>query len=155
MLTTLLLAATLTVEDYATLPMPSSPRWSPDGKRIAYVLTKADLEKSAYDSDVWIVDAGGANGRQLTRARGADFRPRWSPDGKTIAFLSDRDGRNAVWLLDPAGGEARKLAEGPTPVREFEWSPDGRSIAFTRLDEPTAEEEKRAKEKDDARVVGE
>jgi len=151
----LILAATLTIEDYATLPQPSSPRWSPDGKRIAYVLTKADLEKSAYDSDVWIIDADGTNGRQLTRARGADFRPRWSPDGKTIAFLSDRDGRNAIWLLDPTGGEPRKLAEGPTPLREYEWSPDGKSIAFTRIDEMTPDEEKRAKEKDDARVVGE
>jgi len=151
----LILAATLTIEDYATLPQPSSPRWSPDGKRIAYVLTKADLEKSAYDSNLWIIDADGKNGRQLTFARGADFRPRWSPDGKRIAFVSDRDGRNAIWLLDPNGGEARKVVDAPTAVREVEWSPDGKSIAFTRLDETTAEEKKRVEEKDDARVVGE
>ncbi len=155
MLTALVLAAALTIEDYATLPQPSSPRWSPDGKRIAYVLTKADLEKSAYDSNVWIIDADGKNDRQLTYARGADFRPRWSPDGKRIAFVSDRDGKNAIWLLDPDGGEARKLFDAPTPVRELEWSPDGKSIAFSRLDEPSPEEEKRTKEKDDARVVGE
>lgn len=150
----LVLAATLTIEDYATLPNPSSPRWSPDGKRIAYVLTKADLEKSAYDSNVWIVDADGRNGRQLTFARGADFRPRWSPDGRTIAFVSDRDGKNAIWLLHPDGGEARKLVDAATPVREFEWSPDGKSIAFSRIDEPTPEETKRAEAKDDARVIG-
>ncbi|HET8773781.1 MAG TPA: S9 family peptidase [Thermoanaerobaculia bacterium] len=150
-----ILLATLTIQDYATLPLPSSPRWSPDGRRIAYVLTKADLEKSAYDSNVRIIDADGTNDRQLTFARGADFRPRWSPDGKTIAFLSDRDGKNAVWLLDPDGGEARKLVDPPAAVRDFEWSPDGKSIAFTRIDEPAAEETKRAAEKDDARVVGE
>ncbi len=151
----LLLAATLTIEDYATLPHPSSPHWSPDGKRIAYVLTKADLEKSAYDSNVWLIDADGKNPRQLTHARGTDFRPRWSPDGKTIAFVSDRDGKNALWLMPPDGGEPRKLVDPPTPVRELEWSPDGKSIAFSRLDEPTAEEEKRIRKKDDARVVGE
>jgi dipeptidyl aminopeptidase/acylaminoacyl peptidase len=39
-------------------------------------------------------------------------------------------------------------------VREFEWSPDGKSIAFSRIDEATAEEKKRAEEKDDARVAG-
>ncbi|HEX6098748.1 MAG TPA: S9 family peptidase, partial [Thermoanaerobaculia bacterium] len=155
MLTALVLAATLTIEDYATMPLPSSPRWSPDGKRLAYVLTRADLEKSAYDSNLWLIDADGKNDRQLTFARGADFRPRWSPDGKTIAFVSDRDGKNALWLLDPNGGEARKLVDPPTPVREFEWSPDGKSIAFSRLDEATAEELKRAEAKDDARVVGE
>jgi dipeptidyl aminopeptidase/acylaminoacyl peptidase len=151
----LILAATLTIEDYATMPQPSSPRWSPDGKRIAYVLTKADLEKSAYDSNLWIIDADGKNDRQLTFARGADFRPRWSSDGKRIAFVSDRDGKNAIWLLDPNGGEARKLVDPPTAVRELEWSPDGRSIAFSRLDEPTPDDKKRAEEKDDARVVGE
>ncbi len=151
----LILAATLTIEDYATLPTPSSPRWSPDGKRIAYVLTKGDLEKSMYDSNVWIIDADGKNDRQLTFARGADFHPRWSPDGKSIAFLSDRDGRNAIWVMPPDGGEPRKLVDPPAPVREFEWSPDGKSIAFTRLDEVTPEEEKRTAAKDDARVMGE
>ena len=155
MFTALVLAATLTIQDYATLPQPSSPRWSPDGKRIVYVLTKADLEKSAYDSNLRIVDADGKNDRQLTFARGADFRPRWSPDGRLLAFVSDRDGRNALWLIDPDGGEARKLVDPPTPLREFEWSPDGKSIAFSRLDEPAPEQAKRAEEKDDARVVGE
>jgi dipeptidyl aminopeptidase/acylaminoacyl peptidase len=151
----LLLAATLTIEDYATMPNLSAPRWSPDGKRIAYVLAKADLEKGAYDSDVWIVDADGRNGRQLTRARGVDFRPRWSPDGARIAFLSDREGKNAVYAIEASGGESRKLIDEPAPVREFEWSPDGKTIAFTRIDEPAPEEEKRTKEKDDARVIGE
>ncbi|HEY0370796.1 MAG TPA: S9 family peptidase [Thermoanaerobaculia bacterium] len=151
----LILAATLTIEDYATLPTPSSPQWSPDGKRIAYVLTKADLEKSAYDANLRIIDADGKNDRPLTFARGADYRPRWSRDGSRIAFVSDRDGKNAIWLLDPNGGEARKLVDPPTGVREFEWSPDGKTIAFSRVDELTAEERKRAEEKDDARVVGE
>ena len=155
MIAVLLLASTLTIQDYATMPQPSAPQWSPDGKRIAYVLTKADLEKSIYDSDVWLIDADGKNGRQLTRARGVDSRPRWSPDAKRLAFVSDRDGKNAIWLIDADGGEARRLTEFPTPVREYEWSPDGTSIAFTRLDGLTAEEEKRAKERDDARVVGE
>lgn len=151
----LLLAAALTVEDYATLPQLSAPQWSPDGKEIAYVLTKADLGRSVYDSDVWLIDAAGTNDRRLTFASGMDARPRWSPDGARIAFLSDRGGRNAIWLLDPHGGEARPLTSEPTPVRAFEWSPDGKQIAFTRQDEPSPEEEKRIRERDDARVVGE
>jgi len=151
----ILLATALSIEDYATMPQPSSPRWSPDGKRIAYVLSRADLERSAYDTDVWIVDADGRNDRQLTRARGADFRPRWSADGKRIAFLSDRDGRNAIHIIDVDGGEARKLIDAPVAIREFEWSPDGAWIAFTRFDEASAEEERRTREKDDARVLGE
>jgi dipeptidyl aminopeptidase/acylaminoacyl peptidase len=150
LIATLLLATTLTIHDYATMPTLASPRWSPDGKRIAYVVTKADLERSAYDSDVWVIDADGRNDRQLTRAKAADFRPRWSPDGTTLAFLSDRDGKNAIWLIGASGGESRKLVDPPTPVRDFEWSPDGNTIAFSRADEPLP-----VHEKDDARVVGE
>jgi dipeptidyl aminopeptidase/acylaminoacyl peptidase len=150
-----LLTATLSVEDYAVMPQVGSPRWSPDGSRVAYVVTKADLARSVYDSDLWIIDADGKNDRRLTFANGADFRPRWSPDGSRIAFLSDRGGRNAIYVLDPKGGEARIFSNEPTPVREFEWSPDGKQIAFTRIDELSADEEKRVAAKDDARVVGE
>jgi dipeptidyl aminopeptidase/acylaminoacyl peptidase len=152
MLAALLLAATLSVEDYATMPQLSSPQWSPDGKQIAYVVTQADLGRaiSAYDSDVWLIDADGANGvandRRLTFANGTDTHPRWSPDGTRIAFLSDRGGRNAIWLIDPRGGEPRALTGEPTPIREFEWSPDGTQIAFTRIDA--------APDNDGPRVVG-
>ncbi|HYI11584.1 MAG TPA: S9 family peptidase [Thermoanaerobaculia bacterium] len=155
MILSLLLAATLSIQDYATMPTLSAPQWSPDGKRIAYVLTKADLTRSVYDSDVWVIDADGANDRRLTFSNTSDTRPHWSPDGKRLAFLSDRGGKNAVYVMDLGGGEARQLSSEPTAVRDFEWAPDGKSIAFTRPDEPAAEEEKRAKERDDARVVGE
>ena len=151
----LLLAATLSVEDYAVMPQVAAPHWSPEGGRIAYVVTKADLARSVYDSDLWIIDADGKNDRRLTFANGADFRPRWSPDGARIAFLSDRGGRNAIYILDASGGETRGLTSEPTPIREFEWSPDGKQIAFTRIDEATVEDEKRVAAKDDARVVDE
>src|SRR5687768_16682595 len=145
-----LLLATLTIADYATMPHPSSPRWSPDGKRIAYVLTRADLERSVYDSDVWIVDADGRNGRRLTFAPGSDNRPRWSPDGKSLAFLSDRSGRLAVHVIDAGGGEARQLTTEPTAIRDFEWAPNGKSIAFTRPDEQSEEDAARVRRKEDA-----
>ncbi|HKR66429.1 MAG TPA: S9 family peptidase [Thermoanaerobaculia bacterium] len=155
MLLAALLSATLTVQDYATMPQVSSPRWSPDGTRIAYVLTKADLDRSAYDSDVWIVNADGTNDRQLTRAASSETHPQWSPDGKQLAFLSDRSGRNAIYIINVDGGEARQLSNEPTPVRELEWSPDGKEIAFTRIDEPTLDDERRARDRDDARVLDE
>lgn len=153
-LLTLALTA-FTPEDYATMPLVSAPHLSPDGKRVAYVLSRADLKRSVYDGDVWLIDADGTRQLQLTRSEANDTYPRWSPDGKRLAFLSDRSGgRNVIFLIDPSGGEARPLTMESAPVRDFAWSPDGKSIAFLRTDPPTPEEERRIKEKDDARVVG-
>lgn len=158
MIAALLLATalnTLTPDDYATMPTLSSPRFSPDGTRIAYVVTRADLKRSVYDSDVWLIHADGTGDRQLTRSESSDSTPRWSPDGKRLAFLSDRGGRTGIYLIDPNGGEARQLVSDATPVRDLAWSPDGKQIAYLRIDAPSVEEERRIKEKDDARVVGE
>ena len=149
-------AQPLTIEDYATMPTLASPRLSPDGSRVAYLVTSADLERSVYVSQIHLVNADGSNAVQLTRGSASATVPRWSPDGSRIAFLSDREGgRNAIWLIGASGGEAEKLTSQTLAVRRFEWSPDGKSIAFTTADSPAPDEEKRIKEHDDARVVDE
>src|SRR5690349_24400950 len=55
-----------------------APTWSPDHRRIAYVLKNA----------IWTARADGSDRRRvLTVARGVPFDPAWSPDGKRIAFV--------------------------------------------------------------------
>lgn len=145
----------LTIEEYTTMATLGGVEFSPDGKRVAYVVNRADLGKSSWDSDVWLIDADGRNNFQLTRGSKSDSAPHWSPDGKRVAFLSDRDGVTGLYVIDVAGGEAMKLTDEKTAIRTYEWSPDGKSIAYIRTDRRTAEEERKAEEKDDARVVGE
>jgi dipeptidyl aminopeptidase/acylaminoacyl peptidase len=57
----------------------SAPRWSPDGKKIAYTT----------GSQVWVMDNDGDHKEQLTKISTGAGSPVWSPDGKWIAFTSD------------------------------------------------------------------
>src|SRR5262245_61972109 len=57
----------------------TSPRWSPDGKKIAFVT----------GNQIWVMDADGDNKDQITRTSTGAGGPVWSPDGKWIAFTSD------------------------------------------------------------------
>src|SRR5207253_7159902 len=57
----------------------AGPRWSPDGKRIAYTT----------GGQVWTMDADGSHRDQVTKISTDAGGPLWSPDGKWIAFVSD------------------------------------------------------------------
>jgi dipeptidyl aminopeptidase/acylaminoacyl peptidase len=89
----------------------------------------------------------------LTTSPASDDQPRWSPDGKSIVFVSAREGKPQLFKISPFGGEAVKLTDSKTGVVGFAWSPDGKRIAFLAPKDPTPDEEKKQKEKDDALVV--
>ncbi|HEX7552758.1 MAG TPA: hypothetical protein VF378_04345, partial [Geothrix sp.] len=69
----------------------SRPRFSPDGKRLAY----------QSGGQVWLVDVSGKEKRQLTKLSGGAAGQTWSPDGKWLAFLS---------TTVPSGSEAENAA---------------------------------------------
>lgn len=61
----------------------TTPRWSPDGRRLAFVSTREeDLPQ------IYIIDLDGGEARRLTSRRQGASHPAWSPDGRQIAFLS-------------------------------------------------------------------
>ena len=128
-------------------------RLSPDGNRVAMVVSEP-AKASGQRRNIWIYDIAASSLRQFTAAAKSDTHPRWSPDGRTLGFLSDREGSNQVYLIPLDGGEARPLTEGKTGIDSFAWSPDGKRIAIKTTAPKTEDEEKKEKDKDDARIIG-
>lgn len=128
---------------------------SPDGERIAYVLTEASQAEPAPVMSIWIIDADGGTPRRLTTSDGIDTNPRWSPDGTRVAFLSDRKerGKLQLYLLSLAGGEAVRITDHAGGVADPAWSPDGTKLAFTGADTESDEDKKRKEERNDHKIA--
>ena len=107
------------------------PQFSPDGKRIAFVVGESDLKEGKSNSEIYVMDADGSNQRMLTNNPAADNHPRWSPDGRTLLFVSTRKSSPQAWLLPLEGGEPQQLTDISTGVMNPVWSPDGKKIAFS------------------------
>ncbi len=144
---------TMTIEDVIALRGVNDAQISPDGQWIAYTVTRADMEQNASDADIWLVSAKGGTPTRLTTNKKNDTSPRWSPDGRQLAFISAREEKPQVFLISPFGGEPERITENKGGVRQIAWSPDGKSIAYVADPEPTPDEEKRIKDKDDAIVI--
>jgi dipeptidyl aminopeptidase/acylaminoacyl peptidase len=125
---------------------------SPDSLYIAMTVTEP-IEEDSRNSDIWIYNTQNRQLLRFTTSEKSDRHPRWSPTGGTLAFLSSRKEKTQIYLISLAGGEAKALTDSKTSIQSFEWSPDGNQIVFMASEPKTDEEEKKQKEKDDARVV--
>ena len=112
------------------------PQRSPDGKWVAYTVTRAIRETDKNDTDVWMVSWDGREQIQLTSTPDSESRPRWSPDGKFLSFVSSRQDSKAaqVWLLNRSGGEAVKVTDVKGGVADYAWSPDSQRLALVVSD---------------------
>ena len=126
------------------------PAWSPDGKWIAYTATKEDvttIDSVAEDTHVWVIDAAGGAGRELTAQLDRRARsPRWSATKNAIYFLAGDRGRTylhavglsgAAWRVFQPGAAAghEALTNRPFQIGSFSISArsenDGATVAFT------------------------
>jgi dipeptidyl aminopeptidase/acylaminoacyl peptidase len=120
-----------TIDDLYSIKNVNDPQISPDGKKIAFVVTEYFLKKGESNQEIYLMDLDGNNLIQLTNHPASDFRPRWSPEGNSIIFLSDRSESQQIWEISTFGGEPAQLTDFSTGVADAEWSPEGNKIAFT------------------------
>ena len=104
-----------------------SPKWSPDGKRLALTSTDGSPDGKV---DVCIMDIEGNQLQNLTQSPGIDEVGSWSPDGSKIVFFSNRDGNGEIYVMDSNGKNPVNLTNHPALDAAPTWSPDGTKIAF-------------------------
>lgn len=108
------------------------PRWSPDGKQIAFMGTTRKTDWLAY-----LVSSDGTGLRQLIPGVDVGYDPGWSPDGKSIVLTLDEGGDPRIGIHNGGPGiaiynlETRRVSPlpGARQLLSPRWSPDGRYIA--------------------------
>jgi TolB protein len=104
-----------------------SPTYAPDGRRMAFVSTRAG------QSQIYVMAADGTDQELFAPfdfgATGPSNAPEWSPDGTSVVFHRDVNRAPQIFILDVASRRVRQLTssgrnEDPT------WAPDGRHIGF-------------------------
>jgi dipeptidyl aminopeptidase/acylaminoacyl peptidase len=136
-------------EDLTRLSLVTDPQLSPDGRRIAFVVTTLSEDRDEYLANIWVADVDGGAPRRFTAGPRRDLEPRWSPDGTRLAFLSERTPREKLqlYVMPADGGEPTKLTTLDNGVSSLVWSPDGSRLAFVSPvggpREPESEDERR------------
>ena len=87
--------------------LTGTPRWSPDGRWIAFDSRSDDMG----NADIYVISAEGGQPRRLTSELSEDVAPSWSRDGKWIYFGSTRSGNMQIWKVPAEGGQAAQVTK--------------------------------------------
>ena len=109
----------------------TSPVWSPDGSRVAFVTKSPEIIGTFHPLEVFVADPNGSNVRMVTTDPSSTFGPSWSADGANLAFAVDNAGVGSnIFQIDLNGGNRRRLTAGPKFDTQPAISPDGSKLAF-------------------------
>ena len=102
-----------------------SPRFSPDGARLAYVSFE-DKKPVVYVQSL----RDGRRGK-VAAFKGSNSAPAWAPDGRRLAVVLTRDQASQIYLIDADGSGLTRLTRGGNLDTEPVFSPDGKTLFFT------------------------
>ena len=102
-----------------------SPRYAPDGRRIAYV----SFEQRRPRIFLQHIDTG--RREQLTNFEGLNGAPAFSPDGNRLAFVLSRDGNPEIYVMDLGSRQIQRVTNSGSIETEPFWGKDGQTLYFT------------------------
>jgi dipeptidyl aminopeptidase/acylaminoacyl peptidase len=148
----------LTAELVVDGRVPQTPALAPNGHLLCYVRASTSRIGDHLDTEVWLADIDGAGGsRRATADTATESRPRWSSDSGTLFFLSDcaERGIPQVHRLALVDGTVTVLTGWRAGIIDHLPLADPNLVALLAEDEPTEQDARRARDRDDAIVVGE
>jgi len=104
-----------------------APQISHDGKQAVFSMKSFNEKESTSTNDLWLMDLGTGDLKQLTNTPRSENEYQWSLDDKNIIFLRD----NTIWQQPLHGNKATKLTSLPVNIETMKLSPDGQHIAFS------------------------
>jgi Tol biopolymer transport system component/predicted Ser/Thr protein kinase len=114
------------------LPAPGLygyPRFSPDGKRLAF-----SLSDDQNHEDIWVRDLERDTASRVTRLPGQNVWPTWAPDSKNLVFWSSNPAAPGLyWIRADGSGVAQRLTDGKIQWLQLSLSPDGKRLATARV----------------------
>ena len=107
----------------------SRPRFSLDGRRVAFARTQSDDSTEIY---TLVVDTGDgpSSASALTDDDGNETEFEWAPNGRDIVYLSERDGNAEIYSIDTDDKKTRRLTQNRVPDSNPIWSLNGKQILF-------------------------
>jgi len=102
-----------------------SPKWSPDGTRIAYTSYRDN------NPDLFLLDLRSGRRSAISKTPGLNAAPAWSPDGGWLAVAKSMGGGTNLALMRPDGSGERRLTFGSGISISASFSPNGQQVVFT------------------------